>query len=236
MTRHRTARRRGDRLVRAGTRRPASAREARRCRFRWTEIEAVTVRHYTSRAGDPHRHLHLQINARVFAEGRWRGLHTVGIRDSLDAINGIGHAAVMRSGVPGRAAAHGYTLDPDSGEVVQLAQFVGRVLRAGGADRTQHRPLRNRVACRPSGSGAGAALRRAWDARAWADARPDKVVPRPGADVDGSGGSPSWPRSATATATSRYSSRCRGRAARPRRRRDRGAHAAGRGAVGVERR
>ena len=37
-----------------------------------TEIEAVTVRHYTSRAGDPHRHLHLQINARVFAEGQWR--------------------------------------------------------------------------------------------------------------------------------------------------------------------
>ena len=28
-------------------------------------IEAVTVRHYTSRAGDPHRHLHLQVNARV---------------------------------------------------------------------------------------------------------------------------------------------------------------------------
>jgi exodeoxyribonuclease V alpha subunit len=28
-------------------------------------LEAVTVRHYTSRAGDPHRHLHLQLNARV---------------------------------------------------------------------------------------------------------------------------------------------------------------------------
>jgi exodeoxyribonuclease V alpha subunit len=26
-------------------------------------LEAVTVRHYTSRAGDPHRHLHLQVNA-----------------------------------------------------------------------------------------------------------------------------------------------------------------------------
>src|SRR5215213_8733938 len=26
-------------------------------------LEAVTVRHYTSRAGDPHRHLHLQIGA-----------------------------------------------------------------------------------------------------------------------------------------------------------------------------
>jgi hypothetical protein len=40
-------------------------------------LEAVTVRHHTSRAGDPHRHLHLQVNARVFAAGRWRGLHTV---------------------------------------------------------------------------------------------------------------------------------------------------------------
>ena len=90
------------------------------------EIEAVTVRHYTSRAGDPHRHLHLQINARVLAEGSWRGLHTIGIRDSLDAINGIGHAAVMTDPAFRAAlAAHGFTLDPNTGEVVQLVEFVG---------------------------------------------------------------------------------------------------------------
>jgi exodeoxyribonuclease V alpha subunit len=41
-------------------------------------LEAAVVRHYTSRAGDPHRHLHLQVNARVFAAGKWRGLHSVG--------------------------------------------------------------------------------------------------------------------------------------------------------------
>jgi exodeoxyribonuclease V alpha subunit len=41
-------------------------------------IEAAVIRHYTSRTGDPHRHLHLQINARVFAAGAWRGLHSVG--------------------------------------------------------------------------------------------------------------------------------------------------------------
>jgi hypothetical protein len=58
-------------------------------------LEAVLVRHHTSRAGDPHRHLHLQVNARVFAAGQWRGLHTVGVRDFLGAINGIGHAAVV---------------------------------------------------------------------------------------------------------------------------------------------
>ena len=59
------------------------------------QLEAARIRHYTSRAGDPHRHLHLQINARVWAAGKWRGIHTVGVRDSLGAINGIGHAAVM---------------------------------------------------------------------------------------------------------------------------------------------
>jgi exodeoxyribonuclease V alpha subunit len=66
------------------------------------EIEAAVVRYYSSRAGDPHRHLDLQVNARVRAAGRWRGLHTVGVRDSLEAINGIGHAAVMtdRASVP----------------------------------------------------------------------------------------------------------------------------------------
>jgi exodeoxyribonuclease V alpha subunit len=88
-------------------------------------LEAVTVRHYTSRSGDPHRHLHLQILARVFAAGKWRGLHTVGVRDSLAAINGIGHAAVA-SDPQFRAAltAHGYTLDA-TGEIQELAGYVG---------------------------------------------------------------------------------------------------------------
>jgi exodeoxyribonuclease V alpha subunit len=82
----------------------------------------VTVRHYTSRTGDPHRHLHLQVNARVRAEGRWYALHTVGVRDSLDAINGIGHAAVMTDpGFRDALAAHGYTLDAD-GELTQMRE------------------------------------------------------------------------------------------------------------------
>jgi exodeoxyribonuclease V alpha subunit len=148
------------------------------------EIEAVTVRHYTSRAGDPHRHLHLQINARVFAEGRWRGLHTVGIRDSLDAINGIGHAAVMTDPAFRAAlAAHGFTLEPDSGEVVQLAEFVGRFsARAAQIGRNIDRYETEWRAANP-GREPGPVLRRAWDARAWADARPDKVVPRRGAEL-----------------------------------------------------
>jgi hypothetical protein len=40
------------------------------------ELEAVTVAHHTSRAGDPHRHLHLQINARGSAAASSTGVTT----------------------------------------------------------------------------------------------------------------------------------------------------------------
>jgi exodeoxyribonuclease V alpha subunit len=61
------------------------------------------------------------------AEGTWRGLHPVGMRDSLAAINGIGHAAVATD-PEFRAvlAAHGFTLEPATGELVELAPLVGR--------------------------------------------------------------------------------------------------------------
>ena len=54
------------------------------------------------------------------------GLHSVGVRDSIEAINGIGHAAVVTD-PEFRAvlAAHGYTLDPETSEIRQLAPYVG---------------------------------------------------------------------------------------------------------------
>src|SRR5919107_2441290 len=146
-------------------------------------LEAVTGRHYTSRAGDPHPHLHLQIGARVFAAGQWRGLHTVGVRDFLAAINGIGHAAVacdpqFRAAL----AAHGYTVDV-TGEILELAAYVGPFsARAAQIGRNLDRYEREWMAAHP-GEQPGPALRRAWDARAWAEGRPDKVTPQSGADL-----------------------------------------------------
>src|SRR3954451_23385868 len=146
-------------------------------------VEAVTVRHYTSRAGDPRRHLPLQVNARVFAAGKWRGLHTVGVRDSLAAINGIGHAAVATDPQFRAAlAAHGYTLD-GTGEIRELAAYVGAFsARAAQIGRNVDRYEREWTQAHP-GQTPGPALRRAWDARAWAEGRPDKVTPQPGADL-----------------------------------------------------
>jgi len=148
------------------------------------KLEAATVRHYTSRAGDPHHHLHLQINARVFAAGKWRGLHTVGFRDSIEAINGIGHAAVMCDpGFRAALAAAGFTLDAASGEVAELAPYVGAFSeRAGQIGRNIDRYEAQWRVANP-GQEPGPAVRRSWDRRAWKDARPDKIVPADGAQM-----------------------------------------------------
>jgi exodeoxyribonuclease V alpha subunit len=145
------------------------------------KLEAAVVRHYTSRAGDPHRHLHLQVNARVFAQGGWRGLHSVGVVDSIEALNGIGHATVMCDpGFQTALAAHGYTLAED-GEVRELAPYTGAFShRASQIARNVDRYEAQWRAEHPDQE-PGPRLRRAWDRRAWAQARPDKVVPKDGA-------------------------------------------------------
>jgi len=145
------------------------------------KVEAAVIRHHTSRAGDPHRHLHLQINARVFADGRWRGIHSVGIRDSIEAINGIGHAAALTD--PRFRAVlgdHGFTIDPDTGEIRELARYVGAF---SARTRQIHRNIDRYEArwrsAHPGGE-PGPRQREIWDRRAWAEARPDKVVPTDG--------------------------------------------------------
>jgi exodeoxyribonuclease V alpha subunit len=142
------------------------------------------VRHYTSRAGDPHRHLHLQINARVFAAGGWRGLHSVGVVHSIEAINGIGHAAVMCDPeFRGALASHGYTLDPRTGEVDQLGAYGGSFsARAAQITRNIDR-YEARWRSEHPDQEPGPALRRTRDRRARAQARPDKVVPKDGSEL-----------------------------------------------------
>ena len=147
-------------------------------------IESAVVRHFTSRAGDPHRHLHLQINARVFADGKWRGLHTVGVRDSLEAVNGIGHAAVMTNPEFREALArHGFTLEAETGKVVELAAYSGAFSARAKQIEANIDTYEAKWRADHPGEEPGPALQQAWDRRAWADARPDKVVPTSGGEL-----------------------------------------------------
>jgi hypothetical protein len=148
------------------------------------QIEAAVVRHFTSRAGDPHRHLHLQVNARVFAEGAWRGLHTVGVRDSLEAINGIGHAAVMTNlEFRSALATRGLTLDAETGEVVELSPYAGAFSARAKQIESNIDTYEAEWRAEHPGEEPGPALQQTWDRRAWADARPDKVVPISGDEL-----------------------------------------------------
>lgn len=147
-------------------------------------LEAAVIRHYTSRAGDPHRHLHLQVNARIVAAAQWRGLHSVGVRDMIEAINGIGHAAVATDPEFRTALAQaGFTLDPASGEINELRPFSGAFSARTGQIRANIDRYEADWRSEHPGQEPARPLREMWDRRAWAEARPDKVVPIDGTQV-----------------------------------------------------
>jgi conjugative relaxase-like TrwC/TraI family protein len=149
------------------------------------QLEVAMVRHYTSRAGDPHRHLHVQVNARVKVGERWRGLHTVGVRDSLVAINGIGHAAVMCDPeLRQKFAELGYALNLETGDIVQLQPYVGRYSARSKQIRANVARYEGDWRAEHPGQEPGPRLREGWDHRAWKDERPDKVVPTDGVDLN----------------------------------------------------
>ncbi|WP_312855050.1 MobF family relaxase [Agromyces agglutinans] len=88
------------------------------------QLETVAVSHKTSRAGDPHRHIHFQIGTRVWADAAWRGLDTAALFRQQGAIRALGTAVIAAH--PQLAAtldAHGLTLDPVTAQVTELQPF-----------------------------------------------------------------------------------------------------------------
>ncbi|MEP7180494.1 MAG: AAA family ATPase, partial [Pseudonocardiales bacterium] len=102
------------------------------------------------------------------------------MRDSIAAINGIGHAAVMCDPRFRQAlAAHGYSLN-SSGEIEQLADYVGPFSKRASQIGVNIDRFKGEWRAAHPGEAPGPALWRAWDARAWAVERPDKITPAPG--------------------------------------------------------
>lgn len=96
------------------------------------QLETVSVVHKTSRAGDPHRHIHFQIGTHVWAAGAWRGLDTAALFKQQGAVRALGTAAIAAH--PQLAAVldlHGLTLDPVTGEVAELEPFNARMSKRG---------------------------------------------------------------------------------------------------------
>lgn len=139
------------------------------------QLETVAVVHKTSRAGDPHRHVHLQIGTRVFAAGKWRGLDTAALFKQQGAIRALGTAVIAAHPELTRMlAAHGLSLDHVTGEVVELQQY--NVVLSKRAAQVEHN-LGFLVAAWEDahpGEEPGPVVRARMLARAWDHQRPHK--------------------------------------------------------------
>ncbi len=138
-------------------------------------MQTVAITHKTSRAGDPHRHIHFQIGTRVWAGGKWRALTTAALFKQQGAIRALGTAVIAaHTQLAQTLADHGLTLDPVSGEVAELEPF-NQVMskRSAQIRRNLDRMVAEWEAEHP-GEVAGPALTARLQDAAWAHQRPGK--------------------------------------------------------------
>lgn len=138
-------------------------------------LQTVTVTHRTSRAGDPHRHLHFQVGTRIVAAGKWRALDTGALFKQQGAIRALGTAIIAAHPELTQVLnAHDLTLDPISGEVVELQPF-NNVLskRTRQVERNLDRLEHDWEQAHP-GETAGPVVRARLLHKSWAHERPSK--------------------------------------------------------------
>lgn len=139
------------------------------------QLQTVAVVHHTSRAGDPHRHVHFQIGTRVQAAGAWRALDTAALFKQQGAIRAMGTAVIAAN--PQLAAVldeHGLTLDPVTGEVAELAPFNAAMSkRSAQVQRNLARIESQWQQAHPDQS-PGPVVRARMQGQAWAFERPNK--------------------------------------------------------------
>ena len=139
-------------------------------------FEQVAVVHRTSRAGDPHRHIHVQWSTRTFADGYWRGLHTAATLKQQGALRGIAEA-VINSHPQLRAAlrAAGLTFDASTGAVTELAAHAELMSKRARQVQENVTKLDREWREHNPGREPFPGLLREWDHQAWALDRPQKV-------------------------------------------------------------
>ncbi len=138
-------------------------------------MQVVGIGHKTSRAGDPHRHVHMQIGTRVWAGGKWRALDTAALFRQQGAIRALGTAVIAASPeLAETLAAHGLTLDHVSGEVVELELFNAAMSKRSAQIAGNLRRLEAEWEAAHPGEPIGPVLSSQLQGVAWAHGRPGK--------------------------------------------------------------
>lgn len=136
-------------------------------------VEIASVQHFSSRAGDPHFHRHVEFSARVWAAGKWRALDSLGARNLNVAVQAIFHREQLRElrpvleGLGYRMDEHGQirllrpVVEAMSRRSAQLERNLARIEAAWRAEHPGQEPT--------------ARLARLWDVQAWEQQRPYKA-------------------------------------------------------------
>jgi len=138
-------------------------------------MQVVGITHRTSRAGDPHRHIHMQIGTRVWAAGKWRALSTGALMKQQGAIRALGTAVIAAH--PELAAVldrHGLTLDPATGEVIELQPYNALMSKRGEQVGRNLERLEAEWQATHPGETMGPVVSSRLTAKAWAYERPAK--------------------------------------------------------------
>ncbi|WP_235829351.1 MobF family relaxase [Gulosibacter macacae] len=138
-------------------------------------MQVIGITHRTSREGDPHRHIHVQIGMRVWAAGKWRALDTAATFRQQGVIRALGTAVIAAH--PELAEVldrHGLTLDPATGEVVELQPFNALMSKRGEQVRRNFERLEAEWQATHPGESMGPVVSSRLTAQAWAHDRPAK--------------------------------------------------------------
>lgn len=147
-------------------------------------LQTVAISHKTSRAGDPHRHIHFQIGTRVWAGGTWRGLDTSALFRQQGAIRALGTAVLAAH--PQLAAvldAHGLTLDPVTGEVAELLAFNAVMSKRAGQVARNLAVFEAQWKAGHPGQEPRSVVSARLQAKAWDHQRPNKRPMRLGSEI-----------------------------------------------------
>ncbi|QBE50362.1 TrwC relaxase [Leucobacter triazinivorans] len=138
-------------------------------------MQVVGITHRTSRAGDPHRHIHMQIGTRVWAAGKWRALDTAAIFRQQGAIRALGTAVIAAHPELAKVLdRHGLTLDPVTSEVVELEPYNHLMSKRGEQVRRNLERLEAKWEAAHPGERMGPVVFSRLTAQAWAHERPAK--------------------------------------------------------------
>ncbi|MEU4208369.1 MobF family relaxase [Rothia terrae] len=140
------------------------------------QLEIATAVHRTSRDGDPHRHIHVHLINKARLGDTWYALDTSEVRRLNKVLNAVGERIIHADENLHRVLAEqGYSFDPATGDIAELALFVKGFSQRAKAIAARREELLADWELKHPGVTPGRALLNAIDYQAWSQTRAVKT-------------------------------------------------------------